>query len=202
MWQIINDYIGILIMMIGVIIFGKIILNEKSPQNKLHLILTLLITSLIQTLICQFLTGTLKTLVVTVINILLYRKIYRISVAKSILLTFFCTIILLIPEGLIILIMTNLFYKQIDYANYAGSILGNLSICLLFLMLTYLVINPLKRLFITKIEDNKKIIISLFLTLICIAIVFYQAFSNIEISLELLISIFVMFGFISICLSA
>ena len=68
-------------------------------------------------------------------------------------------------------------------------------------MLTYLVINPLKRLFITKIEDNKKIIISLFLTLICIAIVFYQAFSNIEISLELLISIFVMFGFISILLS-
>ena len=203
MWQIINEYIGILIMMLGVILFGKIILNKKSPHNKLYIIITLLVVSSIQTLICQFLTSTLKTLVVTVINILLYKNIYKISLPKSILLTFFCTVILLMPEGLLILIMTNVFgmSKEYYYAYYAGSILGNLSICILFLLLTYIIINPLKRLFITRIEDNRKIIISLFLTLICVAIVFYQAFSNIEISLELLISIFVMFGFISILLS-
>ena len=84
------------------------------------------------------------------------------------------------------------------YKVYAGSALGNLSICILFVILTYFIRKPLRKILNTQVEDNKKITIYLILTFICIAIVFYQAFSNIKFSLDLIVSIFVMLAFLTI----
>lgn len=62
MWQIISTYIGILIMGIGAIVFGKIVLEKRAKISKLKLIIILLVATLIFTIGYTYLDGTIKTL--------------------------------------------------------------------------------------------------------------------------------------------
>jgi len=203
MWQIIDSYLGVLITMSGIVAFGGIVLAEKVKISKKKLVISMIIICLMHLIISQYLNGTLKTLVISLINMCTYKYMYNIRVSRAILLTFLCTILLVVPDVIEMIIATEIIgiSKEFYYTKFAGSTIGNLSICISLLILTYFMRKPLRKLLYTKIENNKKIIIYLLLTLICIAIVFYQAFSNIEISINLIISIFIMLTFVIILFS-
>ena len=64
MWQIISDYFRIIIMMIGVFIFAKIVLDEKIKVEKKVILYLILLISIPQTIITLKLSGTLKTICV------------------------------------------------------------------------------------------------------------------------------------------
>ena len=80
MWQIISGYIGVIIMMAGVYIFGRIVLESKvNLKNTLKDLMWLLIFSIPQTLIFLHLSGVEKSVLMSIVNILFYKLIFKIS---------------------------------------------------------------------------------------------------------------------------
>ena len=187
-------------MMLGVFCFARIILGEKIKIPKIKLLLLICVVSIFHTIMYLNLEGMIKTILMCLINTYLCSYSFKVSISKSILITFIYMILLIIPDAIELVIATKLLgiSEMYYYKVYAGSALGNLSICIPFVILTYFIRKPLRKILNTQVEDNKKIIIYLILTFICIAIVFYQAFSNIKFSLDLIVSIFVMLAFLTI----
>ena len=200
MWQNIDMYIGIVIMTIGVIYFAKIVLDKQFEVSKIELLLIVCIISLFYTILYLNFDGILKTTIICLINVCIFKYLFNVSISKSILTTFVYIIILMIPDAAVLIIATKVLgiSKLYYYTKFAGSALGNLSTCLLFLILTYSMRKHLRNLLNTQVEDNKKITLYLILTFLCILIIFYQAFNNIIISKGLIISIFVILIFIVI----
>ena len=130
MLQIISVWIGIFIMGICEIIFAKIILQEKIKISKIELIAILIISSIAYTLNNLYLYGTIKTLLVCLIHVLVFKYIFKINWSKSIFLTIIYVLLLLIPEIIELFIITEVLHIERDflYNNYAGSLLSNIFI--------------------------------------------------------------------------
>lgn len=203
MLQIIDNYIGIVIMTIGVFYFDRIILNKNLRISKYKTLLLICIVSLFHTMIYLYSGGLIKTILMCIINTALCKICFNVSFSKSIMITFMYMILLIIPDALVIITATKILNinEFWFYTKFTGSALGNLCICLTFFILTYYTRKPLRHLLNAKIETNKKIIIYSILTFICVAMIFYKTFNDIVISIDLIISIFMMLAFIIILLS-
>ena len=203
MWQIIDNYIGIIFMMIGVILFGRIVLDEPFKISVKHLMILILIICLVHDIIYNYLTGTIKTIIISFINMYLYKYIFKISSFKALFLVFLCTLILIIPDALELIIATSFLgvSKTFYYNEYAGGTMCNLIVSIMFIIMIIPLRKGLKKIINIKIENNIKIIIYIILTFICLSILFYKEFSNIIISIELIISLFAMLVFIIILFS-
>ena len=176
MWQIINTFLCAIIMVTGVLIFGKIILKSKINVSKIYLLIAMFAVCLIYTVSGLFFSKVAKTLIMLIANALFYKKIFNISSSKSVFLTFIYVIIMILAEIIELFTLTNIIGmdKKFCYEMYAGSLLSNFLIFLLFLVMTLL----LKK-FITKLIDNNlvvsvKIIIFLILESLCILTFFYN----------------------------
>lgn len=198
MLQIISAYICGIITTIEVIIFGKLVLNKKIKLSKRKLFLFELILSLTYAIISLLFIGIMKSLIIFMLDIIVYRYIFNINNQKSIILTFIYMIILLIPEA-IIFIFTKLININDDYLYniFAGSILGSAIICIIFILALVILKKWVMKLINTEISTNTKIIIYSISVLICILIIFYKSFSDIELNADFIVSIFVMILFIS-----
>lgn len=199
----IEVYIGIVIMMCGIIGFARIVLNEPIKISKINLIIVILLSSIIYTLTSLYLTTTIKTLIICLINILTFKYVFKIEYPKSIILTIAYILVLFIPEMIVLFPLTKVsnINKIYFYNNIAGNIIGDIIICIIFFLLTYILKKPLRKMINYKLENNKKIILFAILALICILIVFYNAFSNITLNTDLIVSIFTLVIFVVILLS-
>ena len=175
MWQIISTWLGIFIMGICEIVFAKIILQENIKVTKFNIITVLLISSILYTLNNLYIYGTIKTLIVCIIHVLVFKYIFKINWPKAILLTIMYAIVIIIPDLIELFAVTEILGLSRDflYNNYAGSVLGNITICLLFIMITYALRKLLRKIINTRISSNKKIILLSILTLICVGLFFY-----------------------------
>lgn len=196
-------YLGVLITLFGIIGFARIVLDEPSKTSRFKLALIILSSSICYALTYVYLEGTLKTLVVCIINILTFKYVFKIDYPKAMFLTLMYVILLIIPDALTLIFLTKILNisKQVCYEVYASGVLSSTMICILFLGLTMIVKKPLRRLINYKLENSKKIIIFSILTFLCIAIIFYNAFGNIEFNTNLIISIFTMIIFVVILIS-
>ena len=80
MWQIISGYISVCIMMVGVYIFGRIVLERKKDLNKSFKdIFNILIFSILQTLIFLNLEGTDKSIIMAIINMIFCKNVFKIT---------------------------------------------------------------------------------------------------------------------------
>ena len=82
MLQIISNYIGVLILSIGEIIFAKIVLNQKIQTNKIQMILIFFISTLVFLLGIIFLDGMVKSLLLFGIHIFEFRSLFKITYFK------------------------------------------------------------------------------------------------------------------------
>ena len=189
MLQIISVWIGIFIMGICEIIFAKIILQEKIKISKIELIAILIISSIAYTLNNLYLYGTIKTLLVCLIHVLVFKYIFKINWSKSIFLTIIYVLLLLIPEIIELFIITEVLHIERDflYNNYAGSLLSNIFMCIGFVLTTFVLRKLLRKVINTKISSNKKIIILSILTLICIGLFFYTLIKEFRFSNNIII---------------
>lgn len=64
MWQIINNYIGIVIMTVGIFLFARIILNQNIKITKNKLALIIFFIAIIYTIIYMNFIGMLKTIII------------------------------------------------------------------------------------------------------------------------------------------
>ena len=110
MWQIISGYISVCIMMVGVYIFGRIVLERKIDLNKSFKdIFNILIFSILQTLIFLNLEGTDKSIIMAIINMIFCKNVSKINIQHAIYLTILYMVILLIPDLIEIFFITEIF---------------------------------------------------------------------------------------------
>ena len=88
MWQIINEYIILIIVMIGVYLFGKIVLEKKNNSSILKDVFLILLFAIPQTIVKINFTSVMKTSLMFVIDILYYKVQFKINTKQSIFLSF------------------------------------------------------------------------------------------------------------------
>ena len=83
---------------------------------------------------------------------------------------------LLLPEMIMMTIFGSILKmdKSIFYSDYGGTLLGNTISNIIMIILVFILKKPLQKLFNYDLSTNKKIIIVSSLTLVTIAIFFYQ----------------------------
>lgn len=201
MLKIISMFIGIVAMMVGTIIAASMVLEEKIKVNKGKLVLLVIISSIFYTLTTIYLTGVTKTIINCILQFITFKYLFKINNQKSIIFTILYVILLILPEIIEVSLFTTLMSKEYFYNNFAGGLLSNLVICILFLIEVIILKKYLKKIINYEINNNIKIVLYSILSLISVLIVFYDAFSDIEFNINLIVSIFTMIVFIGILLN-
>jgi two-component system sensor histidine kinase AgrC len=179
------------------------VLKENVKVSKSKLVLTLLLVALLATIDNMYLIGIVKTLIALIIHMFEFKYLFKIEYQKSTLLTIIYIILLIISEMLVLFPITQVsnLSKIYFYNEIAGNFIGNLLVCIVFIALTCILKKSLRKVIDYKIENNVKIIIFSILMLLCILIVFYNAFENITLNFNLIVSIFIMLIFVMILIS-
>lgn len=192
MWQIINEYVGLLIIMIGVYLFGKIVIEKKDENNLLKDIMLILLFTIPQTIIKLNLQGTDKTILMTIVNVIFIKQIYNLNYKKSIFVTFIYMAIFIIPDLLELFFLTKIMGYTVEECQklYSGTLLANLTTCIIFLGIVYVLRKSIKKLIITEINDSKKIIIFSILIFICTGLLFYTLIKELSLNNNVFLYLF------------
>lgn len=176
MSQVIEAIIELVITTIGVYLFGRIALNKKIEVSKPKFLVFFIITVVCNTIIYLNLTGTLKTILMEIINIIFFVKVFKISMSKSIFLTLMHLITLIAAELIQILFLTNIIKMSINslYSDFMKSILGSSSTLLILMLMCLIFKIPIRYFMNTRVENNKKILIYSISVLILSILLFYK----------------------------
>lgn len=168
-------------MMISVHVFGLVTSKEESKKNiKLKNILILILFAILHTIINLYLDSSIKTLAICLLYTMYFYIIFDKKVYKSIFSSVLYIILAIIPDLLTLTIITKILNMSKEYChNYiAGSVLGNMIIGIMLILMVLLLRKPLKIVVNYKLSNNVKIVTVSALTLITIAIFFYNLISN------------------------
>ena len=189
MWQIISTYISILIMTFGIYLFGKIVLNSSIKISYIRFIIIMLVFCGLHTVFYLNFFGTIKTILVCIINIFLYYFIFKISLRKSSILTFSYLVLLILLELLELFIITEILHMNtaVFLNTKIGIILSNLYISASLVIISYILRKILRIIINTEIENNTKIIVFSILAFICIGMFFYTIIKEFEFNNEVLL---------------
>lgn len=168
-------------MMISVHVFGLVTSKEESKKNiKLKNILILILFAILHTIINLYLDSSIKTLAICLLYTMYFYIIFDKKVYKSIFSSVLYIILAIIPDLLTLTIITKILNMSKEYChNYiAGSVLGNMIIGIMLILMVLLLRKPLKTVVNYKLSNNVKIVTVSALTLITIAIFFYNLIGN------------------------
>lgn len=163
-------------------IFGRIVIVNRRHKNIMIDVLILLGFILLNILVYKYTTGTIKTIITCLLYASLFFSIFKIKLSKSIFTSIVYVILLVIPD---LLILSTAIYilgvsKEYYYSDFASSLLGNISVCLCLVIITYVLKKPLKKLINYNLSTNKKIIVMSSITLVMLAIFFYNLIKTFE----------------------
>lgn len=162
--------------------FGRIIIVNRRHKNIMIDVLILLGFILLNILVFKYTTGTIKTIITCLLYSSLFFCIFNIKLSKSVFTSIVYVILLVIPD---LLILSTAIYilgisKEYYYSDFASSLLGNISVCLCLVIITYVLKKPLKKLINYNLSTNKKIIVMSSITLVMLAIFFYNLIKTFE----------------------
>lgn len=163
-------------------IFGRIVIVNCRHKNIMIDVLILLGFILLNVLVFKYTTGTIKTIITCLLYSSLFFCIFNIKLSKSVFTSIVYVILLVIPD---LLILSTAIYilgisKEYYYSDFASSLLGNISVCLCLVIITYVLKKPLKKLINYNLSTNKKIIVMSSITLVMLAIFFYNLIKTFE----------------------
>lgn len=163
-------------------IFGRIVIVNRRHKNIMIDVLILLGFILLNILVFKYTTGTIKTIITCLLYSSLFFSIFKIKLSKSIFTSIVYIIMSIIPD---LLILSTAIYilgvsKEYYYSDFASSLLGNISVCLCLVIITYVLKKPLKKLINYNLSTNKKIIVMSSVTLVMLAIFFYNLIKTFE----------------------
>lgn len=176
MWQIINEYVGLLTMMIGVYLFGKIVIEKQDENNLLKDIMLILLFTIPQTIIKLNFDETIKTVLMVIINSLFINKVFNVKYTKSLFMMLLYMMILVILDSFEIFFITKILRLNMEfcYSTYGGTLVANITILILAVSTMLILRKQLNKIINIEIDNNKKIFILSSLTLISILVFFYQ----------------------------
>lgn len=145
-------------------------------------VLILLGFILLNILVFKYTTGTIKTIITCLLYSSLFFSIFKIKLSKSIFTTIVYIILLVIPD---LLTLGGAIYifdvsKEFCYESLSGSIISNFSVLGIMIILTVSIRKPLKKLINYNLSTNKKIIVMSSITLVMLAIFFYNLIKTFE----------------------
>lgn len=163
-------------------IFGRIVIVNRRHKNIMIDVLILLGFILLNILVFKYTTGTIKTIITCLLYSSLFFCIFNIKLSKPVFTSIVYVILLVIPD---LLILSTAIYilgisKEYYYSDFASSLLGNISVCLCLVIITYVLKKPLKKLINYNLSTNKKIIVMSSITLVMLAIFFYNLIKTFE----------------------
>ena len=163
-------------------IFGRIIIVNRRHKNIMIDVLILLGFILLNILVFKYTTGTIKTIITCLLYSSLFFSIFKIKLSKSIFTSIVYIILLVIPD---LLTLGGAIYifdvsKVFCYESLSGSIISNFSVLGIMIILTVSISKPLKKLINYNLSTNKKIIVMSSITLVMLAIFFYNLIKTFE----------------------
>lgn len=163
-------------------IFGRIVIVNRRHKNIMIDVLILLGFILLNILVFKYTTGTIKTIITCLLYSSLFFSIFKIKLSKSIFTSIVYVILLIIPDLLTLVGAIYIFRvsKEVYYSNIASSALCNLFVCSGMLLLTIILRKSLKKLINYNLSINKKIIVMSSITLVMLAIFFYNLIKTFE----------------------
>lgn len=169
MWQIISDFIGNILIVIGVLIFSRMVLDKPICVTKKRLVMDILLSAVIYTIVMLRFDSIVKTILFVIIMLCFNKDVFKEEIKKTLFLTILYTLILLVLDLAILLSITELFNmsKEYCYNVYAGSIIGNITTQILIVLITMLLKKILNVVINDKLSTSIKIIIFSILILIC-----------------------------------
>lgn len=192
-------------MIITSIVFAKILLENKKVNLNFKSIIVIIIAMLLYSIVIGTLDGILKTLVICLIYVIVYRSVFTVTYTKSILISFENIILLIIPDLFILLFSVYVlkFDSGVVYNTFAQTIISTLLVNILLILLTLILKKPLRKISNIKLTNNKEIIMYLALSLFSILVVFYTEYSNVNSSSnkELILGIVIIISFVLILYS-
>lgn len=191
------------ILITELIIFAKILLDNKKVKLDLRKIIIITISIVLYSVIIMTIDGTVKTTLLSILYIIIYKKLFKITFSESIFLVFLHAILMIISDLLTLFILVSLIKVSPEqfFNSYAGTITANLVVCILQLGLVYIFRRWLKKLLNIKIDNNRVIIIYTILTFGCIVVIFYNTFISAKFNIDSIISLLVMTTFVVILYS-
>lgn len=162
--------------------FGRIIIVNRRHKNIMIDVLILLGFILLNILVFKYTTGTIKTIITCLLYSSLFFSIFKIKLSKSIFTSIVYIIMSIIPD---LLTLVEALYvlrisKEVYYNEIASGVLCNLSVCINILLLTIILRKALKKLINYNLSTNKKIIVMSSITLVMLAIFFYNLIKTFE----------------------
>ena len=167
--------------MISVHVFGLVTSKDESKKHlTIKNIIILLIFAILHTIAYLYLKGTYKTIVLCAIYSIYFYTVFDKKIYKSIFSSVIYAVLTLITDLLTLGFATKILgiSKVYFYDNLAGSLISNVIINILMICLIYLLRKPLKTIVNYKLSNSAKIVTVSTLTLITIAIFFYNLISN------------------------
>lgn len=163
-------------------IFGRIVIVNRRHKNIMIDVLILLGFILLNILVFKYTTGTIKTIITCLLYSSLFFSIFKIKLSKSIFTSIVYIILLVIPD---LLTLGGAIYifdvsKEFCYESLSGSIISNFSVLGIMIILTVSIRKPLKKLINYNLSTNKKIIVMSSITLVMLAIFFYNLIKTFE----------------------
>lgn len=163
-------------------IFGRIIIVNRRHKNIMIDVLILLGFILLNILVFKYTTGTIKAIITCLLYSSLFFSIFKIKLSKSIFTSIVYIILLVIPD---LLTLGGAIYifdvsKEFCYESLSGSIISNFSVLGIMIILTVSIRKPLKKLINYNLSTNKKIIVMSSITLVMLAIFFYNLIKTFE----------------------
>ena len=163
-------------------IFGRIIIVNRRHKNIMIDVLILLGFILLNILVFKYTTGTIKTIITCLLYSSLFFSIFKIKLSKTIFTSIVYIILLVIPD---LLTLGGAIYifdvsKEFCYESLSGSIISNFSVLGIMIILTVSIRKPLKKLINYNLSTNKKIIVMSSITLVMLAIFFYNLIKTFE----------------------
>lgn len=203
MWEIIKIMISAIIMIATSLMFSLIITNDKEIEKNKKNIIILIFGVLIYGLIAKSMNGTLKTIYLFCIHLIIFKNLLKITYSESIFLDFLYSILIIIPDSLLLLFMIIIAKvpKEICYEVVSGNVISTIIVNTCLLLMTITLRKYIVKLSEIKISGSKRMIIYTLLTLIAILAIFYKTFDNIVIGENLLFSIGIMIIFVVILYS-
>lgn len=182
MLEIINGILSSAVMTISTYVYGHILFKEKitKSNSNIYNIMVMLSSVILYTIIFLYFDNIIKTVLLCIVVTIMFKCVFNVTYIKALLASTIYTILLIIPDLMIIGISMKIFgiSKEYFYTNIAGSIVGNISISALMIILTLPLKNILKKIINYNLSTNKKILIVSLLTLISLAIFFYNFIST------------------------
>lgn len=186
------------------IVFGYLISDVKpTKRNLITSSIIVIVYSILYGVIYDKFDNSIRSIINFAINTLIFKFVFDFKFTKAIFISFLHGVILVVSELLLFIII--LYVLKIDksyvYQNIAGGMLGGILVNIVFCIIAIILRKPLRKLMKFKVSQNKILGFYIILTVICLFVFFYIAFSNVGLNSNLLINIFSIIAFLIIMFS-